>query len=217
MSNEAKAGKPDPADAAKEPKKRKMNIVLLPKLREHDEHEPPVEINPADEIEWLLRQHDGLVQDATFAEARKKAAVTVAANAKARVEQVEDLIQVRLRELVKQHAKGKSKYIDISLDKAGLPDVMKRIQLRAQQPVVTVEDEAKVIDHFTKDALPTDEEAGPCKLIPRHWEVEKGKLNAAAKDNPKIPGVKVEERPDKAYVADPPAKAKKKAEEDSNA
>lgn len=204
-------------DAAKsEPR---MNIIILPRLREFDDLEPAVEIDPAQEIEFLLKQHHSLTVEVADAAHWAKAASAVKKNAEARVEHLELLIQARLKALVLKLRKSKtSKYVDISLEAAGAPDLMKRIQLRAQQAVITIADQPKAIEHFTKDALPTDLTAGPCTLIPRHWEIGKSDLNKHMKDLPakaKVPGITVEEREDKAYINDPP-KAKKPKEKESD-
>lgn len=204
-------------DAA--PPERKMNIIVLPRLREFDALEPPVEIDPAQEIEFLLKQHHSLTVEVADATHWAKSAAAVKKNAEARVDHLELLIQARLKAIVLKLRKSKtSKYVDISLETAGAPDLMKRIQLRAQQAIIAIDDEAKVIDHFTKDALPTDAKAGPCTLIPRHWEIGKADLNKHMKDLPdgsKIPGISIEERDDKAYINNPPKAKKPKDDEEA--
>lgn len=177
---------------------RRIVKITLPKLRSTDSLEPEVEVDLEADISQLVQTWLNLLRDEEFETLRAQRAAAVAAKAKERVEKMSDFVQERIREFVEKHRKAGTKYYDLVLENQ--PDVKVRLGLRAQQPAIIVEEEPLVIEHFTKDALPTDTELGPCELIPEYWKLHKNKLNEIVKAGAEIPGVKVVERGDAAYI-----------------
>ena len=201
-------------DGAKEPEpKKKMRLIILPRLRDDDDAETDVEIDREDEIEWQLRKYLRIEADISDAEYRLQVAEETLAKAKNRREVFLEFLKDELRDYVVEKTKNvKRKYVDVTLDKAHMPEITMRIQNRKLQPKITVGNEAEVIAVITKKALPTQTEIGACDLIPEHWKLSKSRLNAeikAADFKTELPTVKIETPPDSVSIKERKPKAAK--------
>lgn len=163
------------AQALAEPeatKKRRSFKLVIGKLRDTDLDEAAIEIDSSMALHTLMRVRVGLEMDVAFCELRAKRAKLVAVTAAGRLAQVDSFLQAQYKEHVNKYAKPGKKFAELNLAEAGMADVNYRIQLR-KLPDAYVYDDAKIINHFTKEALPTDTELGCCEFVPGHWKVNK--------------------------------------------
>lgn len=187
----------------KPPEQERKKMIIVRRMREHDDSEPEVKLESELEIEWKLRQILELGQDLKFAAARHEMTgkvVSACADrlAKANAYYGQDFAKFMEVELPK--VKGKT--VVVSLAKAGMPDVEFALKSTAQAAGFEVTDADALEKFYTGKATPVDTQLGCFEYVAAFWKLGKAKLNALCKLDladgklGTIPGVKVVNKPD---------------------